>query len=147
MDQIITAQRYDKGISWIKENIASGVAKCFSMDKWGAIFFENRLVVPKKQHLRQLILKEAHESPLTIHPGSTKMYQNLRQRFWWTRMKREIAQYIASCESVIVLKQSINGLLAPFNLWLFLSGNVIKSVWISLLGFPGPREGIMPSSS
>jgi hypothetical protein len=29
-----------------------------------------------------LILKEAHESPLTIHPGSTKMYQDLRQKFW-----------------------------------------------------------------
>ena len=53
-------------------------------------------MVPKKQHLRQLILKEAHDSPLTIHRGSTKMYQDLRQRFWWTRMKREIAQYIAS---------------------------------------------------
>ncbi len=55
-------------------------------------------MVPKKQHLRQLILKEAHESPLTIHPGSTKMYQDLRQRFSWTRMKREIAQYIANCD-------------------------------------------------
>ena len=35
---------------------------------------------------------------LTIHPGSTKMYQDLRQRFWWTRMKREIAQFIANCD-------------------------------------------------
>ena len=78
MDQIIAAQKRDKSISRIKENIASGVAKCFSMDKRGAVFFENRLVVPKKQHLRQLILNEAHESPLTIHPSSTKMYQDLR---------------------------------------------------------------------
>ena len=54
--------------------------------------------ITKNQHLRHLILKEAHESPLTIHPGSTKMYQDLRQRFWWTRMKREIAQYIANCD-------------------------------------------------
>ena len=45
-----------------------------------------------------IVLKEAHESPLSIHPGSTKMYQDLRQRFWWTRMKREIAQYIANCD-------------------------------------------------
>ena len=69
-----------------------------TMDERGVVFFKNRLVVPKKQHLRQMILKEAHESPLTIHPGSTKMYQDLRQRFWWTRMKREIAQYIANCD-------------------------------------------------
>ena len=48
--------------------------------------------------MQQLILKEAHESALMIHPGSTKMYQDLRQRFWWTRMKVEIAQYIANCD-------------------------------------------------
>ena len=55
-------------------------------------------MVPKNQHLRQLILKEAHESPLTIHPCSTKMYQDLRQRFWWTGMKREIVEFIANCD-------------------------------------------------
>ena len=97
-DQIIAAQKRDKGISKIKENIASGGASCFSTNDHGVVYFEDRLVVPKNQHLRQLILKEAHESPLTIHPGSTKMYQDLRQRFWWTRMKREIAQYIANCD-------------------------------------------------
>ena len=82
-DRIIAAQKQDTGISRIKRNIKKGVGGCFSMDDRGVVFFENRLVVPKKQHLRQLILKEAHESPLTIHPGSTKMYQDLRQRFWW----------------------------------------------------------------
>ena len=33
-----------------------------------------------------------------VHPGSTKMYQDLRQRFWWTQMKREIARYVAECD-------------------------------------------------
>jgi len=59
-DQIILAQKQDTGISWIKRNINKGVGGCFSMDDRGAVFFENRLVVPKNQHLRQLILKEAH---------------------------------------------------------------------------------------
>jgi hypothetical protein len=48
--------------------------------------------------LKEQILNEAHESPLSIHPGSTKMYQDLCQRFWWTGMKREIAQYVAECD-------------------------------------------------
>ena len=69
-----------------------------SLNDQGVVFFGDRLVIPKVRNLRREILKEAHESPLTIHPGSTKMYQDLRQRFWWTRMKREIAQYIASCD-------------------------------------------------
>ena len=73
-------------------------AKCFSIDDQGVVYFGNRLVVPKKPELKELILQEAHESPLSIHPGSTKMYQDLRQRFWWTRMKREIAQFVAECD-------------------------------------------------
>ena len=97
-DQIIVAQRRSRGVRRIKENIDSGVAKCFSTDSKGTVFFGNRLVVPKHRDLRQLILKEAHDTPLSIHPGSTKMYRDLRQRFWWTRMKRDIAQFVAECD-------------------------------------------------
>ena len=87
-DQIKEAQKRDLGISNIKKNIANGDAKCFSIDDEVVVYFDNRLVVPKKRSLRKLILQKAHETPLSIHPGSTKMYQDLRPRFWWTRMKR-----------------------------------------------------------
>jgi hypothetical protein len=97
-DQIKDAQKRNLGIRKIKENIASGSAKCFSVDDHGVVYFGNRLVVPKKRKLKELILQEAHESPLSIHPGSTKMYQDLRQRFWWTRMKREVARFVAECD-------------------------------------------------
>src|ERR1041384_19431 len=97
-DQIIIAQRHARGVRRIKENIASGVAKCFSTDSKGTVLFGNRLVVPKNKNLRQLILKEAHDTPLSIHPGGIKMYRDLRQRFWWTRMKREIARFVAECD-------------------------------------------------
>ena len=97
-DQILVAQRRARGVRRIKENIASGAAKCFSTDSKGTIFFGNRLVVPKNRELRQLILKEAHDTPLSIHPGSTKMYRDLRQRFLWTRMKRDIARFVAECD-------------------------------------------------
>src|SRR4051812_5136042 len=77
-DQIIVAQRRARGVRRIKENIDSGVAKCFSTDSKGTVFFVNCLVVPKNRDLWQLILKEAHDTPLSIHPGSTKMYRDLR---------------------------------------------------------------------
>ncbi|WVZ75677.1 hypothetical protein U9M48_023712 [Paspalum notatum var. saurae] len=48
--------------------------------------------------LRKKILDEAHTSMFTIHPGSNKMYQDLKQKFWWTRMKREIAKYVSECD-------------------------------------------------
>jgi hypothetical protein len=54
--------------------------------------------VPKDHQLRKQILDEAHLSKFSMHPGSTKMYQDLRQNFWWTRMKREIARYVAGCD-------------------------------------------------
>src|SRR3954466_2675563 len=97
-DQIKAAQKCARGIRHIKAKIASGKAKCFTLDNEGVVYFENRIVVPKNKNLRQLILKIAHESPLSIHPGGTKMYQDLCQRFWRTRMKREIAQFIAECD-------------------------------------------------
>ncbi|WVZ93271.1 LOW QUALITY PROTEIN: hypothetical protein U9M48_039266 [Paspalum notatum var. saurae] len=62
------------------------------------IFTQSRLVVPKNFELRKKIMEEAHTSRFTIHPGSTKMYQDLKQRFWWTRMKREIGQFVSECD-------------------------------------------------
>jgi hypothetical protein len=46
-----------------------------------------------------LILKEAHETAYSIHPGNEKMYQDLKKKFWWYRMKREITEHVAICDS------------------------------------------------
>jgi len=54
--------------------------------------------VPKDFELRKQIFDEAHTSQLSIHHGSNKMYQDLKQQFWWTRMKREIAKYVSECD-------------------------------------------------
>src|SRR4051812_37785520 len=96
-DQIIAAQKQDSGIREIKENISSGVAKCFFANDQRTIFFENRVVVRENEDLRQLILKETHDTLLSIHPGSTKMCRDLCQRSM-TRMKRDIAQFVAKCD-------------------------------------------------
>ncbi|MBJ4073146.1 hypothetical protein JGD38_25985, partial [Salmonella enterica subsp. enterica serovar Corvallis] len=116
VDRIKTAQQSDDGVSHIKENVKNGTAKCFTEDEHGVVSFGKRLVVPKDMELRNLILREAHDSPLSIHPGATKMYQDLRQRFWWTRMKREIAQFVAECDVCRRVKaehQRPAGLLQP----------------------------------
>src|ERR1041384_5062468 len=97
-DLIKDAQRNDKGMAQIRTNLSNGEASCFSTDEQGVIMFGKRLVVPKVAELRDKILNEAHDSLLSIHPGSSKMYQDLKQRFWWTRMKREIARYVSKCD-------------------------------------------------
>ncbi|MCI93204.1 hypothetical protein A2U01_0114502, partial [Trifolium medium] len=44
-----------------------------------------------------MILEEGHRSNLRIHPGVTKMYQDLRKMFWWLGMKKETAEFVYAC--------------------------------------------------
>jgi hypothetical protein len=60
-------------------------------------------MVPKNFELHRKILDEAHCSRYSIHPGTNKIYQDLKKCFWWTRMKREIAKYVlewGTCQKV-----------------------------------------------
>ncbi|WVZ52931.1 LOW QUALITY PROTEIN: hypothetical protein U9M48_003930 [Paspalum notatum var. saurae] len=97
-DLVVAAQKQDKGMARIRENISDKQKACFTLDEQGVLWFKNRLVVPKDMELRKKILDEAHTSLFTMHPGSNKMYQDLKQKFWWTRMKREIAKYVSECD-------------------------------------------------
>ena len=70
------------------------------------LWFKSRLVNPKDQDLKKKILDEAHLSKFSMHPGSTKMYHDLKLLYWWTRMKREIAQYVSECDTCQRIKAS-----------------------------------------
>ncbi|WVZ80465.1 hypothetical protein U9M48_027936 [Paspalum notatum var. saurae] len=97
-DQIIAAQKKDKGMAHIRDGINEKKKGCFKLDEEGVLWFGNRLMVPKHMELRKKILDEAHTSMFTMHPGCDKMYQDFKQKFWWTRMKREIAKYMSECD-------------------------------------------------
>jgi hypothetical protein len=60
--------------------------------------------------IRELILKEAHETAYSIHLGSEKMYQDLKKRFWWYEMKREIQSMWLYVTVVKGLKQNIRNM-------------------------------------
>jgi hypothetical protein len=64
----------DEKIKEIKTLISLGKAPNFTEDEQGTVWFKKRICVPEIEHLRQLILREAHDSVYSIHPGSTKMY-------------------------------------------------------------------------
>jgi hypothetical protein len=96
LEQIIAEQRYDDlEIPHIKKLMAEGCGPHFSIDEQGVVKYKNRLVVPGNEELRRKILEEAHQSKLSIHPGSNKMYHDLRQLYWWSNMKQDITRYIA----------------------------------------------------
>ena len=98
LDQIKEHQGEDEDTQEIKKNMRRGKAPDFSEDEQGVVWFGSRICVPNHQEVKQLILKEAHGSPCSIHPGSTKMYQDLKEMYWWRSMKREIAEYVAQCD-------------------------------------------------
>ncbi|KAJ0938821.1 putative nucleotidyltransferase, Ribonuclease H [Helianthus annuus] len=63
----------------------------------GLQYYLNRIWVPDRNNLRELIMTEAHKSHYSIHPGADKMYQDLRTTYWWPGMKRDIAIYVSKC--------------------------------------------------
>jgi hypothetical protein len=105
LQRIIDAQRSDKGMKHIHEKIEADKANCFRKDNQGIVWFNNRIVVPKDDEICQQILDEAHLSRYSIHPRSTKMYQDLKQHYWWTKMNVEIARYVARCDTCRCVKE------------------------------------------
>jgi hypothetical protein len=72
--EIRKGQIGDVKIQEIKDLITEGRGLDFTEDEQGTIWFKNRICVPKIDSLCETILKEAHDSAYSIHPGSTKMY-------------------------------------------------------------------------
>jgi hypothetical protein len=119
--EIIAAQRNDERMGHIKRRMQEGDPKitCFREDAKGVLWFKDRLVVPKKAILKKKILNAAHTSRYSIHPGSTKMYHELRQQFWWTRMKHETSRYVSECDTCRKVKADYmkpGGLLQPLSI-------------------------------
>jgi hypothetical protein len=142
LQRIMDAQRDNEGMKHIHEKIRARKAKCFRKDDQGIVWFNNRIVVPKNEELRQQILDEAHLSRYSIHPGSTKMYQDLKQHYWWMKMKIEIARYVARCDTCKRVKAihmktagSLQSLPIPTWKWEDISIDFIVGLPITAKGF------------
>ncbi|GJS31461.1 putative nucleotidyltransferase, ribonuclease H [Tanacetum coccineum] len=110
----------DDGELWaIVQNVKDGKHTEFSVDDDGVVWFEDRLCVPNDQALREKVMTEAHSSPFTIHLGSTKMYRDLKQYFWWNGMKQDVATFVSkcmTCQQVKIEHQRASGLLQPLEI-------------------------------
>lgn len=66
--------------------------------------------------IRDLLMEESHKTMYYIHPGSTKMYLDLKRYYWWLRMKIDVATYVAECMTCSRVKaqhQKLYGTLEP----------------------------------
>jgi hypothetical protein len=97
--RILEKDKDDEKINEIRQLILDGKGKDFREDAEGVIWFKDRLGVPDIKSIRELILKEAYETAYSIYLVSEKMYQDLKNRFLWYGMKREIAEHVANFDS------------------------------------------------
>ena len=74
--------------------MGSEEAKDFALGNDDILRFQGRVCVLDDVEVKRLILEEGHKSHLSMYPGMTKMYQDLKETFWWQGMKRDITQFV-----------------------------------------------------
>jgi len=90
----------------------------FKVDDQGVLRFRGRICIPDNAEMKKMIFEESHRSNLSIHPGATKMYHDLKKLFWWSGLKRDVAQFVYSClicQKSKVEHQKPAGLLTPLD--------------------------------
>ncbi|GJY45305.1 putative reverse transcriptase domain-containing protein [Tanacetum coccineum] len=95
--QILEAQTEAIKEENIKAENLRGMDKAFEVRPDGTRCIKNRSWLPLFGGLRDLIMHESHKSKYSIHPGSDKMYQDLKKLYWWPNMKAIIAEYVGKC--------------------------------------------------
>ncbi|GJY07403.1 putative reverse transcriptase domain-containing protein [Tanacetum coccineum] len=95
--QILEAQTEAIKEENIKAKNLQGMDKAFEIRPDGTRCIKNQSWLPLFGNLRDLIMHESHKSKYSIHPGSDKMYQDLKKLYWWPNMKAIIAEYVGKC--------------------------------------------------
>jgi hypothetical protein len=99
LQEIRRGQQEDEKVQEIKRNIKEEKSPGFSEDGEGVLWYKGRICIPNVKELKMKILREAYESAYSIHPGGNKMYQDLKVTYWWYGMKRDVAEYVALCNT------------------------------------------------
>jgi hypothetical protein len=102
--EIREGQLEDAKLKEIRQLIRDNMIGDFLEDSQGTLWLGRRICVPNQKHVKELILREAHDSAYSIHPGSIKMHKDLKTRYWWNGMKRDVMEYVTLCDTCQRLK-------------------------------------------
>ena len=111
-DRIKAAQSRDSDLVELMEKIRGKKFTDFNLDNEGVLWINERLYVTSVDNLREEILEEAHYTAYSVHPGSTKMYYNIKDIYWWDKIKKDVAEFISkylTCQQVKAEHQNPSG--------------------------------------
>ena len=94
---MISAQKNDVELQKKVQMVRDGDKTDFSVKEARRLYFQNTLCVPDDKELKKMLLFEAYNTVFTMHPGGNKMYQDLKQHYWWKGMKRDVTEYVSKC--------------------------------------------------
>jgi hypothetical protein len=97
--EIQEGQLEDVKLKEIRQLIRDNKTSDFSQDSQGTLWIGKQICAPNQKHMKELILREEHDSAYSIHPSSTKMYKDLKTRYWWYGMKRDITENVSLCDT------------------------------------------------
>ena len=117
LSRVIESQEQDVEIVSIRDRVQSSTGdEGWTIHADGILRYRGRVVVPQLTDLREEILSEFHYSRFDVHPGGTKMYQDLRRQYYWSGMKRHVGDFVQrclTCQQVKAEHQKPAGLLQP----------------------------------
>ena len=119
LERIREAQKTDPELEELRAKVAAGKAKDFEISESGMLRFSGRICVPGDAGIRREILDEVHTTPYSLHPGTTKMYHDLKSLYWWLGMKRDVVDYVSkclTCQQVKAEHQRPAGFLQPLRI-------------------------------
>ena len=119
VDKISILQKDDSFVKEKIKRIQKGEVSSFQVDSAGVLRLKGRICVPDILELKREVLDECHNSKISIHPGVSKMYNDIKHTFWWRSMKRDISLYVSRCSTCQQVKsdqQKLAGLLQPLEI-------------------------------
>ncbi|KAM6562952.1 hypothetical protein CsatB_022950 [Cannabis sativa] len=83
LERIREAQLQDRELVKSRDRVLARKTSDFRVDDTGMLRFMNHVCMPMDDDIKREIMNESHTTPYSIHPGSTKMYQDFKAMFWW----------------------------------------------------------------
>ncbi|GJT03244.1 putative reverse transcriptase domain-containing protein [Tanacetum coccineum] len=115
----------------------------------GTLCLNDRSWLPCYGDLRSVIMHESHKSKYSIHPGSEKMYQDMKKLYWWPNMKADIATYVSKCLTCARSRPNIKGhrdwIVVTYHQYPVKWDNITNHEWILSPSFLSRHMVLTPS--